>query len=346
MSHGRDDSRKEGRTVLILAALLAAALGLFPPWRYTYDGDGRRNVMPAPREFLFSPPEPKGRFNATVDVTKLLIEWLSLTAGTAAIALVLMRRWKPGTPSRDSNLQASGGLIFCVECGAQNPLSARYCRRCGREMFDPSLAEDAAAGLQSGVPTPSPPPTPTSPPSAPPAPRRDGLAVRVRFGGSLTLPDTAEPSAARDSTAPHELDFARIAVAYRRMVLAAGALLLIFLTGAFSLTNVSAPLDNRGIVTTAMALDAVVAGPQDGNVPRMDPAYWIFLLIAVGLMAVFAVQLIVALRSGVAVAAAVLMVVGIVVPVAFSGGLALLSVHAARVCRAHDMKVGLLGPRM
>jgi Type II secretion system (T2SS), protein E, N-terminal domain len=85
------------RQVLALAFVVLAALGLFPPWNFTFQAEhAARSRRPAPRALLFFPPSPRsGASNGVeIDLGRLGIEWLVVGAVASAL-LIVLRAWRP-----------------------------------------------------------------------------------------------------------------------------------------------------------------------------------------------------------------------------------------------------------
>lgn len=83
------------RVVFVTALLSVAWLGAFPPWSFTFSGPGASQVVRSgPPAFILSPPTPETtgiRNGVTVDVPRLLIEWIIVGAIAAALAGLLPR---------------------------------------------------------------------------------------------------------------------------------------------------------------------------------------------------------------------------------------------------------------
>ena len=73
-----------------------AAVGIYPPWNYIYNRPGAGyTTIPAPRAFIFSPPEPNSKswlIGVALDTSRLAVEWLVVAALGAAGCLLLPRR--------------------------------------------------------------------------------------------------------------------------------------------------------------------------------------------------------------------------------------------------------------
>lgn len=105
------------RVALGCALVGIAALGIYPPWSYTHHlnlaGASSAVTRPAPRAFVFSPPEPESpvftryRYKnlgdkdepsassldgVVLDTSRLAVEWLVVAALGAAGRLLLSRR--------------------------------------------------------------------------------------------------------------------------------------------------------------------------------------------------------------------------------------------------------------
>jgi hypothetical protein len=78
------------RWLIFLLLLALAVVTLFPPWTYTYSKAGMSPVLrPAPRGFLFTPPEPLVRgsiyHGIILDLRRLFAEWVALLLSGCAI---------------------------------------------------------------------------------------------------------------------------------------------------------------------------------------------------------------------------------------------------------------------
>ena len=74
------------RKIILTAVLFVAAC---PPWKYTAHGGSFHSEKPAGHFFVFAPPRAEregGAFGVSIDVSRLLIEWI-LLGSIAAWAL-------------------------------------------------------------------------------------------------------------------------------------------------------------------------------------------------------------------------------------------------------------------
>jgi hypothetical protein len=74
------------KKVLILACIVFCLMGLFPPWVYTFSPPGaRQTTVPAGYRLIVDSPTPQERSavsGVTIDVTRLLIQWVVLIVAT------------------------------------------------------------------------------------------------------------------------------------------------------------------------------------------------------------------------------------------------------------------------
>jgi hypothetical protein len=93
--------------IISLFLLIIVCMCLFPPWNYTYQTRGIRQVKkPAGYSFLFSPPAPErdtSFFGVQIDFARLMIQILIALALATAILFMLpsiqsKRKMEPNPP--------------------------------------------------------------------------------------------------------------------------------------------------------------------------------------------------------------------------------------------------------
>ena len=77
--------------ILIAAGVIFVGMGLFPPWTYTLDAESIHRERPAGYELIFDPPRPeylsKDYGGVRLDISRLLIQWIVLSAATGGLIL-------------------------------------------------------------------------------------------------------------------------------------------------------------------------------------------------------------------------------------------------------------------
>jgi len=78
--------------ILIAAGVIFVAIGLFPPWTYTFDAQSIHSEKPAGYALIVSPPGPEETgspaFGVRLDISRLLVQWLVLVAATGDLILL------------------------------------------------------------------------------------------------------------------------------------------------------------------------------------------------------------------------------------------------------------------
>ena len=77
--------------ILIRFSFLLVAMGLYPPWTYTFDAQSIHSEKPAGYDLIFTPPLPERdapAFGVRMDISRLLIQWFVLAAATTAVVLL------------------------------------------------------------------------------------------------------------------------------------------------------------------------------------------------------------------------------------------------------------------
>jgi hypothetical protein len=77
--------------ILIASAALFIAMGLFPPWTYTFDYQSAHSEKPAGYSMIIVPPaseEDSPLYGVHLDMPRLMVQWLVLSVATAGAVLV------------------------------------------------------------------------------------------------------------------------------------------------------------------------------------------------------------------------------------------------------------------
>lgn len=77
--------------ILIAGVVIFVAIGLFPPWTYTFNAESIPSEKPAGYALIVSPPNPEQAvpvFGVRLDISRLLIQWLVLVAATGSLLLL------------------------------------------------------------------------------------------------------------------------------------------------------------------------------------------------------------------------------------------------------------------
>lgn len=88
------------RKVLIVGLVALLIMGVFPPWMYTFDFRSISNDIPVGYRIITSPPEPisKMRGNGVkIDISRLIIQWLTVSASTGLGILLLSNKKENGS---------------------------------------------------------------------------------------------------------------------------------------------------------------------------------------------------------------------------------------------------------
>jgi len=78
--------------IVIASAAIFIAMGLYPPWIYTFDARSIHSENPAGYGLIVDPPKPekvKPRFGVRLDISRLLVQWIVLVAATAGTVLLV-----------------------------------------------------------------------------------------------------------------------------------------------------------------------------------------------------------------------------------------------------------------
>jgi hypothetical protein len=84
------------KKILWIGLAIACLMGLWPPWTYTFIGDGIHAEKPAGYAFLFTPPLPEDDdlpFGIKLDMLRLFIQWFLTALATTGI-MVGLRGWR------------------------------------------------------------------------------------------------------------------------------------------------------------------------------------------------------------------------------------------------------------
>ena len=77
--------------ILIGAAVIFVAMGLFPPWTFTLHWASVHREKPAGYALIAWPPKP-GRYDpeygVRLDIRRLFVQWLVLVAATSGLLLL------------------------------------------------------------------------------------------------------------------------------------------------------------------------------------------------------------------------------------------------------------------
>lgn len=78
--------QKSQRQILIVGIVLFVLIGLFPPWVRTLSRPGApKAYMSVHHKFILAPPGYDSSYNGVqVDVTRLVVEWLTIVVITGA----------------------------------------------------------------------------------------------------------------------------------------------------------------------------------------------------------------------------------------------------------------------
>lgn len=74
------------RIVLILGVVVFVLMGLFPPWTYVFHIQTVHSEKPAGYAFIAEPPMPEHNdapFGVKIDISRLVVQWLVLSAATS-----------------------------------------------------------------------------------------------------------------------------------------------------------------------------------------------------------------------------------------------------------------------
>lgn len=84
--------------VTILALVLVVAMGVYPPWNQVLFRSGRATLYESAYGWILAPPHPtdfdvpRQLWKVEIDLTRLLLQWLSVCVVAAGIHWVLRRR--------------------------------------------------------------------------------------------------------------------------------------------------------------------------------------------------------------------------------------------------------------
>jgi hypothetical protein len=81
------------KRILIASVLIFIAMGLYPPWTYTFSSTLRHSEKPAGYGLIVAPPAPEKNapaWGVSLDISRLLVQWLVLAAATG-FALLLVK---------------------------------------------------------------------------------------------------------------------------------------------------------------------------------------------------------------------------------------------------------------
>lgn len=102
---------REQRRAAVCALFLFAAMGLCPPWVYTFSAPGAATALkPAGYHLIFAPPAPEEEYKLAgvrIDIGRLLIQWAALA--TIVGAVVIWRSRPPPAKSDELVLDAPAG---------------------------------------------------------------------------------------------------------------------------------------------------------------------------------------------------------------------------------------------
>jgi hypothetical protein len=73
------------RKVLIVGIIAIVVMGIFPPWTYTFKYESTYSEVPAGYSLILIPPAPRNTsyvHGVKLDISKLIIQWLIITAST------------------------------------------------------------------------------------------------------------------------------------------------------------------------------------------------------------------------------------------------------------------------
>lgn len=77
--------------IVIIGVVLFVLMGLIPPWTYTLETQAIHRAKPAGYALIISPPDPEknaAAFGVRIDISRLIIQWLVLTAATSLGAYI------------------------------------------------------------------------------------------------------------------------------------------------------------------------------------------------------------------------------------------------------------------
>lgn len=83
------------RKIVMAGLILFLLMGLFPPWTYTLDVQSIHREKPANYAFIALPPKPESTHLAhgvRIDISRLIVQWLVLTAAVSLGVFVTRRR--------------------------------------------------------------------------------------------------------------------------------------------------------------------------------------------------------------------------------------------------------------
>jgi hypothetical protein len=96
------------RRVVLVGILLFAAMGLCPPWVYTFSPTGAATTTkPAGYHFIFygpAPERPRQNFGVRIDLTRLAIQWIILSIIIGGLFAVAASEAKTGRKRREGGL--------------------------------------------------------------------------------------------------------------------------------------------------------------------------------------------------------------------------------------------------
>ena len=89
--HSQHERRHMGKRFIIVIAVLFVLTCVFPPWQYTFDGNGAHSRNPAGYFFILTPPSGKNAsayYGVQIDLARLFLHWAALGAVTGAAWLL------------------------------------------------------------------------------------------------------------------------------------------------------------------------------------------------------------------------------------------------------------------